>query len=364
MALMRMLVLAVLLLAGPAWAQDGNNPWSDRADEPNAPDVAPQPAPEGLWQRVTGFIESSTGLALDTQVNVLLTLAVIISAMIIRRVVTMVINRRTQDHSKRYIAAKTVRYLLLLAVGLMLVRIWLGGMESLVTYLGILSAGLAIALQDPLTNLAGWLFLMVRKPFVVGDRIQIGERAGDVIDVSLFQFSLVEIGGWVDAEQSTGRVIHVPNGWVFKHSTYNYTQGFNFIWNELPVTVTFESDWRKAKEILLEIAEQHTAIKSEHAAQQVRQAAQKFLIYFEKLTPIVWTSVAENGVTLTIRYLCQPRNRRGSAERIWEAILDRFAEQGRIDFAYPTTRFYNNAGEGKPPTRPGQLFGPAQGGGQ
>jgi small-conductance mechanosensitive channel len=131
----------------------------------------------------------------------------------------------------------------------------------------------------------------------------------------------------------------------------NYTQGFNFIWDEVPVTVTFESNWRRAKEILTEVAEQHSVLKSEEAAREVRRAASKYMIRYAHLTPIVWTSVADHGVTLTLRYLTDPRRRRSSENAIWEHILDQFAAADDIDFAYPTQRFYQNAIEGKPGAR-------------
>lgn len=99
---------------------------------------------------------------------------------------------------------------------LVVARLWFVGLQSLSTFLGLLTAALAIALQDPIVNLAGWLFLIWRRPFRVGDRIQIGDIRGDVIDMRIFQFSLLEIGNWVNADQSTGRVIHVPNGKVFR----------------------------------------------------------------------------------------------------------------------------------------------------
>ncbi len=244
--------------------------------------------------------------------------------LLIRRLFYSVMTRRVKDLARQYVLRKTVNYILGFVGLIALLKIWLGGMGALVTYFGILSAGLAIALQDPLVNLAGWIFVTVRKPFVVGDRIQIGETAGDVIDLRLFQFSLVEIGNWVDADQSTGRILHIPNGVVFNQSIANYTQGFNFIWNEIPVVVTFESDWKKAKGLLLDIANEQSAIQSEHAEQQVRRAARKFLIFFQHLTPIVWTEVVDHGVKLTIRYLCEPRKRRSSEALIWEAVLDAF----------------------------------------
>jgi small-conductance mechanosensitive channel len=138
---------------------------------------------------------------------------------------------------------------------------------------------------------------------------------------------------------------------VFKHSTANYTTGFNFIWNEIPITVTFESNWKRAKEILSDVASRHSILESKEAQEQVRKAARKYMIYFEHLTPIVWTSVADVGVTLTLRYICAPRRRRSSETAIWEEVLRAFADAADIDFAYPTTRFYQNTIEGKPGAR-------------
>ena len=301
-----------------------------------------------LWQHITGFIEAYLLISPGLFTKIVLTLATLTAYFLLRTVFSYLAGRRISDVSKKYIAHKTISYLLVFFALIALIRIWLGGVTGLATYLGLLTAGVAIALQDPLSNLAGWLYIIAAKPFATGDRIEINGRGGDVIDTSLFQFALNEIGNWVHADQSTGRIVHVPNNWVFKHACFNYTKGFNFIWNELPVTITFESNWQKAKEILTRIAEEHSAIKSEHAAKQIRKAAEKFMIFYEKLSPIVWTSVAEIGVTLTIRYLCEPRRRRSSTQEMWEEILKELARCDDIDFAYPTQRFYDNILEGKP----------------
>jgi small-conductance mechanosensitive channel len=209
--------------------------------------------------------------------------------------------------------------------------------------LGLVSAGLAIALQGPITNLAGWVFILWRRPFEVGDRVQIGEHIGDVIDVRIFQFTLLELGNWVVADQSTGRILHIPNGKVFSEALANYTKGFEYIWHEIPVVVTFESNWEKAKTILQEIADRHAAHLSEDAAERVRQAARRFMIMYAKLTPIVYTRVEASGVLLTVRYLSEPRRRRSSEHAIWEDILRAFAEHSDIEFAYPTQRFFHRS---------------------
>ncbi|RKZ15536.1 mechanosensitive ion channel family protein [bacterium] len=288
------------------------------------------------------------GVGEELLTDILVTLALWGAVLIARLIVHKMIDRRVQDLQRRYIANKTLNYVLGFVFTLSTMVVWFGGLTGWTAYLGLVSAGLAIALQDPLVNLAGWVFISVRKPFVVGDRIQIGDNRGDVIDQRLFQFSVVEIGNWVDADQSTGRIIHLPNGWIFKHALANYTAGFRFIWEEIAVMVTFESDWQRAKHILEDILGRHTAIKNDVAAEEVRQASRKYMIFFQHLTPIVWTSVADSGVVLTMRYICEPRKRRSTTTDIWEEILLAFATEDTVDFAYPTTRFYANASEGKP----------------
>jgi small-conductance mechanosensitive channel len=199
----------------------------------------------------------------------------------------------------------------------------------------------------------------------LGDRIQIGDKAGDVVDIRIFQFTVLEIGNWVDADQSTGRVIHIPNSLLLTEPLANFTSQFEFIWHEIPVLITFESDWHRAKEILESILETKVGGVVVEAERAVRTASRKFLIHFKKLTPKVYTSVGASGVLLTARFICRVRQRRGAAEEIWETILDAFAGEPSIDFAYPTTRMYHNLLEGKDEARaplPERVAGIGRGG--
>ncbi len=296
---------------------------------------------------LTGWLERITSMSVATQNKIVVSAATVLILILVRRLVLLYVSRHSDDIQVRYHARKISLYIAYFLAILILSWVWFRGLRALSTYFGLLSAGLAIALRDPLVNLAGWVFILWRKPFEVGDRIAIGSHAGDVIDTRIFQFTLMEIGNWVAADQSTGRVIHVPNGIVFTETLANYTKGFQYIWNEVPVMVTFESDWEKAKQIMMEIADKH-AIHDVKARSQLQKAARKFMIFYATLTPTVYTSVADSGVLLTLRYLCHPRQRRGTAQSIWEDILREFAQCDDIDFAYPTQRFYDNRGEGKP----------------
>ncbi len=301
---------------------------------------------------MSDWLEAKLGLSPALQSRLLATLVIIGGLWALRRVGLTLVYRRVTDPWSRYRWRKTTTYIAL-AVGLLLVgRTWIAGIQAVATFLGLLSAGLAIALKDPVANLAGWVFIVWRRPFDVGDRVQIGAHAGDVIDLHLFQFTLNEIGNWVNADQSTGRIIHVPNGRIFTEPLANYDKGFKYIWNEVPVIVTFESNWQKAKGILTNIAITHAAHLTAEAERDLLTASQQYFISYTKLTPIVYTSVVDVGIRLTIRYLIEPRRRRGTEQAIWEDILTAFGQSPDIDFAYPTTRRYDNIREGKPGTQP------------
>jgi small-conductance mechanosensitive channel len=272
-------------------------------------------------------------------------------------------NIGDEEYEGRYLWKKGIKNTYYVLVVIFLAFIWFDKIGSVATFLGLVSAGMAIALQDPLVNLAGWLFIIVRKPLKLGDRIQINDIAGDVIDVRFFQFTVNEINNWVEADQSTGRIIHIPNGYVFKYPQANFTQGFPHIWNEIGVLVTFESDWKSAKQILEEIVSIHAEQFSYSDRKKLLEASRQFMIFYRTLTPIVYVSVKDNGVMLTIRYLVQPRTRRSSEDKIWSEILDAFAKKSNIDFAYPTQRIYYNLQEGKKgtvnkPNFPGTSFSP------
>lgn len=284
------------------------------------------------------WLEQEIGLSAALQDRLLATLLVVGSLWLIQRITLALAYRRAQDPWLRYRWRKSVNYLTLL-VGLVLIgRLWLEGVGSLATFLGLFAAGLAVALKDLVANLAGWAFIVWSRPFDVGDRIQVGAYAGDVIDLHLFQFTLNEIGNWVDADQSSGRIVHVPNGTVLSQPVANYDKGFRYIWSEIPVTVTFESNWKKAKGILETIARRHAEQLTEQVEKELLEASRRYLIAYTKLTPIVYVRVADHGIRLTLRYLIRSRFRRGSENAIWQDVLDAFAVEPDIDFAYPTTR--------------------------
>ncbi len=293
------------------------------------------------------WIAEQWGISPYTQVKLLYTLIVFLLFLIIRFFSIRILLKNVEEVKDRYYWTRAIKYTSMALFLMIIVLIWLSELASIATFLGLVSAALTIALKDLIVNAAGWLFILVRKPFSVGDRISIGEHRGDVIDVRIFQFTLNEIGNWVDADQSTGRIIHIPNGRVFLEPQANYTQGFSHIWNEIGVLITFESNWEKAKKILEDIVNQHGASFTKSAEQRLIEASKKYMILYNKLTPIVYTAVKDSGVMLTMRYLITPRRRRTSEQLIWEDVLRMVADNEDIDLAYPTQRIFYAPEENK-----------------
>lgn len=278
------------------------------------------------------------GLSFPTQSKILYSIIALLIIIFLRRITVKIFLQRKVEVKERYYYTNAIKYTYSVILIIALITIWFSEFRSIATFLGLVGAALTIALRDPIVNLAGWVFILARQPFKIGDRIQIGDQRGDVIDIRLFQFTLNEIGNWVEADQSTGRIIHIPNGKVFVDSQANYSQGFSHIWNEMNVTVTFESDWKKAKKLCNDILDKHTVHLTENARKSLMEVSKKYMILYSKLTPIVYTRVKESGVCLYLRYLVDPKKRRTSENMIWEDLLDAFNSSDDINFAYPTKR--------------------------
>jgi small-conductance mechanosensitive channel len=277
----------------------------------------------------------------------LITIGTLAGLLFVRWIWLRVLAHRAQDMGRHYRWRKAITYSLAF-VGLVIIgTTWLEGVKSVVTYLGLVSAGIAIALRDPIMNWFGWIYTGWRRPFVVGDRVALGGLKGDIIDIGISTFSLLEVKYLEEGEQVSGRIIQVPNGKLFSEPLINYTQGFDLVWNEVQVTVSFESDWRLAKSILLDIAHEHADEEAALGAERLRNATKRFFIREDGTEPAVYTRLSPSGVQFTLRYPCGTRRRRSTEQAIAESVLERFASEESVEFAYNTTRIFRRTEERK-----------------
>lgn len=269
--------------------------------------------------------------------NAILTVVTLLVAFVLTKVGQRLTVRYLEEPERRYRTSKAIGRTAALLTILLLIGIWTPRPEAFLTILTIVGAGLAIAMREALLSLVGWVILFVRSPYRHGDRIEVNGIRGDVIDVRLLHTTLMEVGGWVGADQSTGRLVDFPNAWIFLHGVYNYTRGFSFIWNELSITVTFRSDWEAARDLMLARAEETSTIVAQQAKRQIRRMSRDYLVHYGILTPFVYVQITERGIRLTLRYLCEVRKRRGTAHALTLGLLEDFQRHGGIELAYPMT---------------------------
>lgn len=278
----------------------------------------------------------------DHVLNLVLSLLFLVIIFTLRYLVLRAVASRVADTEVAYRARKLSFYV---AVGLLLFVlgwIWTRQLANVGSFIGLLSAGIAIALSDVLKNVAGWVLIVFRRPFKVGDRIEVGPDAGDVIDIGVFRFTLMEIRNWVDADQTTGRVLHIPNATVFSEPLANYNEGFPYIWVEVPVTVTFESDWQHAQGMVARVIKRHTLDPDRVAA----GSRDRYVSLHGNLDSDVYVDVIDYGVTVTGRLLVPPHRRRLVTSKIWQDLLHAISAAPDVELAYPTSRFFRADLEG------------------
>jgi small-conductance mechanosensitive channel len=253
------------------------------------------------------------------------------------------IESHIEDINKRHQLRKVVTYifwivLVTVAVALFAERL---ALADIGTILGLIAAAVTIALADVVRSLAGWVYVNSRRGIEIGSRVEVDGVIGDVIDIGMLKTTLLEVGKpLVHALQSTGRIVTVPNS-VFLNKNVIASATVNpLVWQEIQILVTFESDWKRAREIMQEVAKElYDEIVPDLKA-GFAKLEQEFAFRLGSTAPIVYTEIADSGVLLTLRNLTLVRRRRSMTDRISGEILDRFAAEPSIDFAYPTYRIY------------------------
>jgi small-conductance mechanosensitive channel len=267
----------------------------------------------------------------------------------VSRLIRRGIDAHIDDVNRRHQLRKVVVYgfwiaLVTVAVILFFERLALADVG---TVLGLIAAAVTIALADVVRSLAGWIYINSRRGVEIGSRVAVDGVIGDVIDIGLLKTTLLEVGEpLVHAMQSTGRIVTVPNSVFLNRNVVASATVNPLVWQEMQILVTFESDWRRAREIMQEVAmELYEEIVPDLRA-GFGKLEREYAFKLGSTAPIVYTEIADSGVLLTLRNLTPVRRRRSMVDRISGNILDRFAEVPDIDFAYPTYRAYRLGDEG------------------
>lgn len=269
--------------------------------------------------------------------NLFLTALVItVSYLVFSVFVGMIVIRRIQDMKTRYTAMKTVSLLTIVFIIVLGLRIWVVEPAALLVTYGIIGAGIAFALQDVFKNIVGGILIIVSGHYRVGERIAIDDRIGDVMDIGVLNTTMLEIRGWVHGDQPSGRLLAIPNGLVLNHSFINYTRDHSFLWDEISIPLTYESDWRRAREIILSILTEETEAMTEQAEAEIERIGQRYYLPRKVVEPSVYVGLTDNWVTLDARYVTDTRTRRLLRSRLSERILSAIEKEEKITIASET----------------------------
>ncbi|MBN3036837.1 MAG: mechanosensitive ion channel family protein [Candidatus Diapherotrites archaeon] len=247
--------------------------------------------------------------------------------------VSAFIKQAVKDRRDQYELRSIASYALYLTALVAVLFVWIEDPQTFVLGFGIMGAGFVIVFQDALLSIAAFAYIILVKPFSVGDRVEIGNNRGDVIDIDVFSTKLMEIGEWVKADQVTGRLVIIPNNVVFKSPITNYTKDFNFIWDEVYVPVTYGSDWKKATKILLDAAKNASEKMSRLAAHEIKELSSKYFLKEKDLDPHVYAELTDNWIGLSLRYVVPAAERRQVHNRVSTEVLERIGKARRIRIA-------------------------------
>ena len=203
-----------------------------------------------------------------------------------------------------------------------------------IVFLGITGAGIAFALQEVITSIAGFLVINFSNFYNVGDRVMLGGIKGDVIDIGILRTSLMQIGDWVSGDLYNGKMVRIANSFVFKEPVFNYSGDFPFLWDEILIPIKSSGDYKYAREKFYEIINE---VQGEYAKEAVvywKKMTQKLMIEDAKVHPMIHMSFDQNWITFTLRYVVDFKKRRSTKDEIFSKCLDCInASGGRIEIA-------------------------------
>lgn len=264
-------------------------------------------------------------------------MAVVAVLTVVKAVDALVLSRlesRVTEYTLRRVVRAVAALVILLVVASILSASWYTALVSL----GILSLIMGFALQTPILSFIGWLYILVRSPYRVGDRIKIGEATGDVIDVGYLDTTLWEFGGeYLSTDHPSGRVIKFPNSLVLSEPVFSYSWPlFPYIWNELTFEVAYESDLAFVAQTLKDVADEAVGETMRERVRTFREVLARTPVdelEVREEPAVFFRASANTWVEATVRYLVHPKEGGRVKSKILTAALERLnAEPERVLF--------------------------------
>lgn len=282
------------------------------------------------------------GINPDNGTKLLLTLATIAVIWLLGRLlkaIARLLLRGREDIRARFWSDQAVHMVTTLLLFLLLISIWFSDPARLATVFGLVSAGLAFALQKVITAFAAYFVILRGRLFNVGDRIKMGGVRGDVIALGYLRTTVMEMGQppgeqqdnpsmWVESRQYTGRIVTVTNDKIFNEPVYNYSRKFPYIWEEMHIPIPYRADRTTAERIILEAARRHTVAIGELSAEALHDLQRRYPIERADLKPHVYFRMTDNWLELAVRFIAPAHGIRELKDKMTREILSAFDHAG------------------------------------
>ncbi len=265
----------------------------------------------------------------------LLWIVFIVSLIIIFRRLT---KKRIADITYRYNIQKTIEIVgYFLVAMIILLSFTLDNLKDYTIIIGLFTAGIAFTLQELILSIAGSFYIFALRVYKPGDRIEINNIKGDVIDINSMYTTIMEIGEWVNNDNYSGRIVKISNAFIFKGPIKNYSMDFHFLWDELDIFITYESDLELAKKIILEESTQLLSEFTEKSKKEWKGMVERYYIENATLDPTLAIKMTDNWIALNLRYITDYKMRRVTKHQLFEKINTSISKtSGKVNVASST----------------------------
>lgn len=268
------------------------------------------------------WVETQIGFDSELFLTFLLTILSFLLIKIIKICLKNILMAFEQKKAFRYYQISSI---VLTIINVIIIFIlWDEYLDNIITIISFVSAALTLALRELIFNFFAGIYIKMKKPFVVEDRIEVNGIKGDVINISSFNFEILEVNDNEKGAQSTGIAIIMPNSLALTTPIKNEDKNFKYIWAEIVVKTTLDANIEETKKKLLEIINQNEVVKRipKKMQNEMEEISLDYRIYYNKLDPIVYMKVVDSHMEFAIRYLVHPKKNRYVEDDVWSKILE------------------------------------------
>ena len=269
--------------------------------------------------------------------RILVVIAGLLILFIVNRIIKRTLLGYVKENETKYKLKKTVTFLIYVLAIVFISVVYSDKLSGITIALGVAGAGIAFALQEVITSIAGWFAVSIGRFYRSGDRVQLGGIKGDVIDIGILRTTLMECGEWVKGDLYSGRVVRVANSFVFKEPVFNYSGEFPFLWDEITVPIRYGCDHQFVKDKLKQITVELLGEYADEAKIAWKNLVNKYRIENASVEPMVTLIANDNWMEYTIRYVVDYKLRRSTKDKLFTRILDEVDKSdGKIVLASAT----------------------------